>query len=209
MKKETYTIEEVLAQALEMKESGISNAQIFEAFPDQTKDLKSFFDTIEILKKQTNHIQGSEEHFRKVLAALDTSPFLIRSPIQVSTWFKKYGLVLSAGATLALVFILNNRTPAVAPVAMNDDTNTTMVATEMTGDTVALTGGAKDTGNATPMMAKMAAAPSGSVDEVVSEINGSATQEGAYGNAARDKELAAYDKNDVNTFTTTSYENIY
>jgi hypothetical protein len=201
MKKETRTIEEVLAQALQMQESGISTAEIYKAFPEEAKDLRSFFDTIEILKKQTTHITPSEDAFQTMLAALDKQPFAVRSPFTKSLW-KNYGLMLSAGATLALVFVLQSKTPntqvalenAPAPMAMTE---------------VADTGALAGTETPSIMVAKMAPAPSGSVDDAISEINSSSSQETSYGKVARDKELAAYDKNDVNTFANTSYEELY
>ena len=110
MKKEFQTIEEVLAEALQMQESGFSDEQIFSKFKDEARDLKSFFETIEILKKQTVPLVGTEDNFRKVLASVGSNTFLTPSPIQISSWWKRYGLAFSAGA-LALLIVVLHKTP--------------------------------------------------------------------------------------------------
>ncbi len=210
MKKEFQTIEEVLAEALQMQESGFSDEQIFSKFKDEARDLKSFFETIEILKKQTVPLVGTEDNFRKVLASVGSNTFLTPSPIQISSWWKRYGLAFSAGA-LALLIVVLHKTPNI-PTQIATDTKTeasseTLPASEDTSSTSAMTSSpAQETKNL--RTAKMPA-PTGSIDDAINEINASSSKESAYNNPTRDKQLVAADQGDISNFANTSYENLY
>jgi hypothetical protein len=196
MEHESRITEKHLMEALDMKEAGFSTAEIMEKFPQFKKGLKGYFDSLDILKEQSKKIEVDPNHFEKVLAALPnySSGSSIISPFAGSLFFKKYGFVLSAGITLALIAIITtkNGLPNSPELAINqeDASQFTTMNSPAANDT-----GAPQAKMMTEPMAMRQADP---IDEAVGGIKQSMSREAQDPSSdASDAKLAAYDENDI------------
>lgn len=194
MEKKFDTTEDVLEQALLMAEGGVSTDKILKKFPADERMLRGVFDTIDILKRESNKITPSSEGLQNILNAIQ-SESVITSPYLTLSWIKKYGIFLSAGVIATLVLVLNTGTKNRIQVAQNTDTSTISTFSTEGIDTNA-------------PLAKMMLAPSGNIDDTVQSINTITLAESESANTeARDASLASYDSDQFNNYATDNYEN--
>lgn len=179
-----------------MKEAGLSTAEIFEKFPHFKKGLKGYFDSIDILKEQSKKIEVDPTHFEKVLASLPyySSGGSVISPFAGSGFFKKYGFILSAGVTLALIAIITtkNGLPTSPELAINQDAGNqpSTMSLPAANDTQAP--------QAKMMTEPMAMRQADPIDQAVGGIKQSMSREAQDPSSdASDAQLAAYDESDI------------
>jgi hypothetical protein len=196
MENKSNTNQDILEQVLAMHEAGIPIAKILKKFPEEERMIKGVFDTIDILKRESLKMNPSPEGLQNILnkISVDTN---IASPYLTISWFKRYGVYMSAGVLAMLLIFINTSPKSPTQIAQNSDSAT--MSTFGVENSPA--------GLSAPMNAKFGA-PSGNVDQTVQEINAIMLAENdSAATEARDASLASYDQSQFNSYATDNYEN--